>query len=82
MYVIIVIVVVVVVVVVIIIVIVISVVKEMIRHGVQRSIDLIGDEDDDSNTPLHLACINGHYWVAKVLLDAEADPDARLVNNY
>ena len=57
-----------------------SVVKELIRHGGKENIDLIDDEDDDSNTPLHLACIHGHCQVARVLLDAEVDPDVRLVN--
>ena len=57
-----------------------SVVKELIRHGEMMKLDLIVDEDDDSNTPLHLACINGHYQVARVLLDAEADPDVRLAS--
>lgn len=51
--------------------------KELIRHGKKIKIDLIVDEDDDSNTPLHLACAKGHYVVAKVLLEAEADPDVR-----
>lgn len=54
-----------------------SIVKELIRHGKKSKIDLIVDEDDDSNTPLHLACANGHYNVAKVLLEAQADPGVR-----
>ena len=54
--------------------------KELIRHGEKVKLDLIVDEDDDSNTPLHLACINGHYQVARALLNANADPDVRLVS--
>ena len=54
-----------------------SVVKELVRHGSKKEIDLISDEDDDSNTALHLACIYGHYAVAKVLLESGADPDSR-----
>ena len=49
----------------------------MIRYGKRMKLDLIEDEDDDSNRPLHLACTNGHYNVARALLDAKADPDVR-----
>ena len=35
------------------------------------------DEDVDSNSPLHLACINGHWEAARILLLNEADPNAR-----
>ena len=38
---------------------------------------LLYDEDEDSNTPLHLACSNGHYSMAKVLLDAGCEPDQK-----
>ena len=41
--------------------------------------DTIQDEDEDSNSPLHLACINGHVGVAKVLITANCDIEARFV---
>ena len=49
------------------------VVQELIRH--KRN--MIVDEDDDSNTPLHIACIHGHTEVADVLLKSGSDPNAR-----
>lgn len=54
-----------------------SVVRELARF----KDSLLFDEDDDSNTPLHLACANGHYGMAKVLLDAGSNPDAKYVYN-
>ena len=42
--------------------------------------DTIQDEDEDSNSPLHLACINGHVEVAKVLIAAKCNIEARFVN--
>ena len=51
-----------------------SVVRELMRY----QIDTIQDEDEDSNSPLHLACINGHVGVAKVLIAANCDVEARL----
>ena len=41
--------------------------------------DCILDEDENGNTPLHLAASNGHYHEQKVLLDYKADGDARFV---
>ena len=41
--------------------------------------DTIQDEDEDSNSPLHLACTNGHVGVAKVLIAAKCDIEARFV---
>ena len=41
--------------------------------------DCILDEEENGNTPLHLAASNGHYQAAKVLLDYKADGDARFV---
>ena len=43
----------------------------------QHQIDTIQDDDINFNSPLHLACINGHLGVAKVLINAEADVEAR-----
>ena len=37
-------------------------------------LDACGDEDQD--TPLHAACINGHLEVAMALVDRGADVDA------
>ena len=39
--------------------------------------DTILDEDEDSNTPLHLACTQGHLGVAKILVDQDANVEAR-----
>lgn len=39
--------------------------------------ECISDEDEDGNTPLHLAALNGHHKSAKVLLDYQADFHAR-----
>lgn len=54
-----------------------SIVRELIRmkKGIMDS------EDDESNTPLHKACLRGHVDTAKVLLEAGADPNARSVND-
>ena len=53
-----------------------SIVRELIRN--LRG--TIVDEDEDGNTPLHQACINGHIGVAKVLVEADADVEARCVH--
>ena len=42
---------------------------------------IIDSEDDESNTPLHMACLRGHVDTAKVLLEAGADPNVRSVND-
>lgn len=38
---------------------------------------IINDEDDASNTPLHLAALHGYDKVAKELIDRGAAIDAR-----
>ena len=40
--------------------------------------DCILDEDEDGNTPLHLACYHGHHRAVNVFLENEADYDAKL----
>ncbi len=50
-----------------------SIIRALLNH--QK--DCILDEDEDGNTPLHLASINGYHKSVKVLLDAQADFDAK-----
>ena len=40
----------------------------------------VNDEDNDSQTALHLACIHGKYDVVELLLDKGADIEARDFN--
>ena len=40
----------------------------------------IADDDEDGNTPLHLAALNGHPKCAKILLDSQADYHAKWVH--
>lgn len=52
-----------------------SVIEALLSH--QK--DIILDQDEDGNTPLHLAAFNGFRSSVKLLLNANADFDARLV---
>lgn len=49
----------------------------VVRDLVHRYKFLISDENEESNTPLHLACLEGHSEVVSVLLEAGADVEAR-----
>ena len=49
----------------------------VVRLLLHHQNDVILDEDEDSNTPLHLACTHGHLGVAKVLVEADADVEPR-----
>lgn len=44
---------------------------------VKGDISFINDEDEESNTPLHLAAREGHETCCKALLQQGADVDAR-----
>ena len=44
--------------------------------------NIIDSKDDESNTPLHLACLHGHIDTARVLLQAGADSYARSESNH
>lgn len=49
----------------------------VVRELVRRHKLLIPDENEESNTPLHLACLEGHADVVKVLLEHGAEVEAR-----
>ena len=42
-----------------------------------KDINIVNDEDDSSNTPLHLAALEGHVKVVEILLECGAAVDAR-----
>lgn len=39
--------------------------------------NIVNDEDDASNSPLHLAALEGHVRVVEILLECGAAVDAR-----
>ena len=48
---------------------------------VKRDPSIVNDEDEASNTPLHLAAIEGHVKCCKALLERGAEVDARWVQS-
>ena len=44
---------------------------------VRKDPSIINDEDEASNTPLHLAATEGHFKCCKALLENGAEVDAR-----
>ena len=49
----------------------------MVRELVSRRRNITNDEDEDSNTALHLAALAGHLNVAETLVKCGADIQAR-----
>lgn len=52
-----------------------SVVRELVRQNRM----VVNDEDEDSNTALHLAALAGHNKVVQALIDNGADIEARFI---
>ena len=51
--------------------------RRIVEILLKRDISIVNDEDDASNTPLHLAALEGHSKVVKILLSSGAAVDAR-----
>ena len=51
----------------------------MVGELVARNKSVVNQEDEDSNTPLHLASLAGHNKVVKELILSGADIEARYV---
>ena len=45
----------------------------VVRLLVKQDKSVVKSEDEDSNTPLHIAAIDGHDMVGKVLIEFGAD---------
>ncbi|KAF3950985.1 hypothetical protein CMV_023320 [Castanea mollissima] len=41
---------------------------------------LINEKDEEGNTPLHMAVVNGHYWIASFLLEDGLGVDSNATN--
>ena len=44
--------------------------------------ETILDKNDKGNTPIHLACLNGHHLAAEVLINKYSDFQEKLVYNF
>ena len=51
----------------------------IVRELVKQDKNSVNDEDENSNTALHLAALAGHAKVADVLIEMGADVAARCV---
>ena len=51
----------------------------IVRELIKFQQDAVYDEDEDANSPLHLACFNGHLIVVKALIAANCDVISKLV---
>lgn len=49
----------------------------VVRLLVQKENSIVKSEDEDSNTPLHIAAIHGHNMVGEILLEYGADVCAK-----
>ena len=49
----------------------------IVKMLLDRNPDLVYDEDEASNTALHLAATYGHPEVAEILINKRADAEAR-----
>ena len=54
----------------------------MVQYLARFQNDTIYDEDHDANTPLHLACLNGHVAVARILIKANCGIETRLGSDH
>lgn len=54
-------------------------INRVVRVLVNYDSSIVNDEDESSNSPLHIAAIKGHIHVISALLEYGAAVDARLV---
>ena len=52
-------------------------IRRICKEILDRDKFSVNDEDSDSNTALHLACIHGHSKVVRVLIAGGAEIEAR-----